>query len=375
MLNVRARNDLANDLRGGSADAFDPAAAITLGGIVSSSYRIARLIVAGSLTLAPMAIAVGQSSVAISPFVSYIPSATQNPLAGIALTFGGTTGLALRGSADISVANPDKTNSTAGAPIASTGGFRPWAADADAVLFLGGIGGGATVFSRSLSPYVFSGIGLTGGDSAGTNVVRNGWSYGAGAAIPLGLDADLFGEARWRMSQYVLPTSKGAPDSKSELRFGLSFHVGGGSRQPAADPYPRRGRGGHRMDDYEDVAVVAPVPAPATATATAVNVNVPESVAYPVERRQESDDYPIYRRPERREAEVSSASSTRVLTTARTTARSRNGIVYRSRVTSSQKARVTSSSRSASSRSAQAKTSTSSRRVVRGSRRPYAVKQ
>lgn len=223
------------------------------------------------IAVAPIAVE-GQSSVTVSPFVSLVPSSNANPLAGIALTFGGTTGLALRGSADMSIANPNKLDSASSSP------YRPWATDADGMLFLGGLGGGATVFSRSLSPYVFSGIGITGGDSAGKYVVQNGWSYGVGAAIPLGLDADLFAEARWRMNQYVLPTAKDAPDSKSELRFGLSFHVGGGGR--SNEPAPRR-RGRHRMDVYDDeeepVAVYPTYPAPAptaTATATAINVNV-----------------------------------------------------------------------------------------------------
>ena len=38
---------------------------------------------------------------------------------------------------------------------------------------------------------------------------------------------DVFGEARWRMSQYVLPTASSAPSPTNELRIGLSFHVGG----------------------------------------------------------------------------------------------------------------------------------------------------
>lgn len=199
-------------------------------------------------------IAAGQSSVAVSPFVSYVPSATSNPLAGFALTFGGTTGLALRGGAELSINNPE--------PTGEQGGYRPWGADADAMLFLGGLGGGATVFSRSLSPYVFSGIGLTGGDSSGVNVVRHTWSYGAGALIPLGLHADLFGEARWRMPEYVLPTAKDAPDSKSELRFGLSFHVGGPERPRSYDP-PRRRRS-RDYDDEEYVVREAPAPQPQT---------------------------------------------------------------------------------------------------------------
>jgi hypothetical protein len=286
---------------------------------VSTSRR--NLIAAVSLiTLAPMAVE-GQSNVAVSPFVSYVPSAVKNPLAGMSLTFGGTTGLALRGSADLSISNPDKRDSVIGG-AGAIGGYRPWAADADAILFLGGLGGGATVFSRTLAPYLFSGIGLTGGDSAGNNVVHNGWSYGAGATIPLGLDADLFAEARWRMSQYVLPTSKNAPDSKSELRFGLSFHVGGGS-EPA--PRPRRR---HRMDnDYDDdvavaPVVVAPTPAPAPAPqvivvqpapapapvivmpapepepSTTINVNLPGSIIYsPRRSRRARNDVVVISRP------------------------------------------------------------------------------
>jgi len=210
-----------------------------------------------SLMLSPVLAAAGQSSFAVSPFVSYIPSAATNPLAGFALTFGGTTGLALRSSAEMSISNPPP-DSALGQP----GGYRPWGADADAMLFLGGLGGGATVFSRALSPYAFAGIGMTGGDSAGSNVVRHGWSYGLGAAIPLGFDADIFAEARWRMSEYVLPTSQGAPDSRSSMRFGLSFHVGGGSSEPRGAPQPRRR---HRMEvgdrDQDVEYVVTPAPA------------------------------------------------------------------------------------------------------------------
>jgi hypothetical protein len=217
------------------------------------SYARRSIAVVVPLLMAPLVAAVGQSSVAISPFVSYIPSAERNPLAGLALTFGGTTGLALRGSAALSLSNPDSNAS-------GNGGYRPWSADADALLFLGGLGGGATVFSRALAPYLFSGIGLAGGDSSGVNVVHNGWSYGAGATIPLGLDADVFAEARWRMTEYVLPTAKDAPDSRSELRFGLSFHVGGSS-SPARER-SRRGRYGYDEDDADEQVVQQAAPAP-----------------------------------------------------------------------------------------------------------------
>lgn len=204
----------------------------------------------GALGL-PLLTATAQSNVTVSPFASYVPSAAVNPLAGFGLTFGGTTGLALRSSAQLSISNPDSA-------ARASGGNRPWGADADVMLFLGGLGRGYTVFDRSLSPYAFSGIFLMGAaDSAGKNATENGWSYGLGAAIPLGLHADLFGEARWRMPKYVLPTSDGAPDSKSEMRFGLSFHVGG-AEPPRRAPTPRR----RYYEEYEDEPVVQAAPAP-----------------------------------------------------------------------------------------------------------------
>ena len=191
-----------------------------------------------------MLVASAQSTVTVSPFMSYVPSAATNPLAGFSLTFGGTTGLALRGGAELSVSNPDSA-------ARANGGNRPWGADADIMMYLGGLGGGATVFSRALSPYLFTGIGLMGTDSAGKYVVEDGWSYGLGTTLPLGLDADLFGEARWRMPKYVLPTADDAPDSKSELRFGLSFHVGRGSNVAPPRREPRRR---HLYNDDDDPA-------------------------------------------------------------------------------------------------------------------------
>jgi hypothetical protein len=216
---------------------------------VFTSRRITAFAV-GALGL-PLLTAAAQSSVTVSPFASYVPSAAVNPLAGFALTFGGTTGLALRSSAQLSISNPDSA-------AAARGGNRPWGADADVMLFLGGLGRGYTVFERTLNPYVFSGIFLMGSpDSSSRNSMVNGWSYGLGAAIPLGLHADLFGEARWRMPKYVMPTADDAPDSKSEMRFGLSFHVGGGE-PPRRAPAPRR----RYYEEYEDEPVVQAAPAP-----------------------------------------------------------------------------------------------------------------
>jgi hypothetical protein len=99
--------------------------------------------------------------------------------------------------------------------------MRPWGADVDALFTVGSRGG--------IMPFVFAGIGTSGYDSGGSNAFRNNWSYGAGATIPLGGVLDVFGEARWRMSRYVLPTATLAPSPTNEFRVGLSFHVGGSS--------------------------------------------------------------------------------------------------------------------------------------------------
>ena len=99
-------------------------------------------------------------------------------------------------------------------------------------------------------PFVFAGIGTSGYDSGGSNAFRNNWSYGAGATIPLGGALDVFGEARWRMSRFVLPTATLAPSPTNEFRVGLSFHVGGSS-SPASGGVARSPA---RRDDVESAA-------------------------------------------------------------------------------------------------------------------------
>jgi cell wall-associated NlpC family hydrolase len=166
-----------------------------------------------------------QSDVSISPFVSFLPSAGTSPLAGLALTLAGNAGLGLRASGHLALEN----SNTSG--FGSTTGYRPWGADADAMLLLGSPGG--------LMPFVFAGIGTSGGDSGGFNTMHSNWSYGAGATIPLGGAVDVFGEARWRMSRYVLPTATYAPRPTNELRVGLSFHVAGPSTSSGEARRPR----------------------------------------------------------------------------------------------------------------------------------------
>jgi cell wall-associated NlpC family hydrolase len=178
--------------------------------------------VVAAVTLVPiMTASAQQSDLAVSPFVSFLPAVSgSNPLAGIALTIGGGAGFGLRASGQLVLENP-----TNGTGFGSTASVRPWGADADAILSLGGRGFGS--YSRTFAPFVFVGIGTAAKDTAGFRVNRTNWSFGAGAAMPLVGAIDIFGESRWRMSQYMLPSARGALSPTTEFRVGLSFHVGG----------------------------------------------------------------------------------------------------------------------------------------------------
>lgn len=178
--------------------------------------------------LSPISSAVAQQSgVTVSPFVSFLPSVgTSSPLAGLALTMAGNGGLALRGSGHLALNN---TND----PFANPGATRPWGADADALYLFG---------SNGLTPFAFAGLGMTSNDSLGVRTTHHNWSYGAGAALSLGNALGLFGEARWRMSRYVLPTANVAPSPTKEFRVGVSFHVGGSSSSSTGRRYPRERR-------------------------------------------------------------------------------------------------------------------------------------
>lgn len=164
---------------------------------------------------APFSSASAQSSaLALSPFVTFRPSSGESPLAGLALTMGGTGGFAIRVGGQLSLQN----SNTSG--LVGSNGYRPWGADADALLS----------FGRSLgtiAPYVFAGVGTRGDQAIRYNAGQANWSYGAGASLPIGGVIGLFGESRWRMSRFVLPSASSAPSPTNEFRVGLTFHVGG----------------------------------------------------------------------------------------------------------------------------------------------------
>ena len=161
-----------------------------------------------------------QSGLSVSPFVSYVPSAGVNPLAGLGLALTGG-GFGLRASADVALEN-DQSYSVPSAP----GSMRPWGADADLLLFLGGRG---SVLSDLLEPFLFAGLGTAHTNVNGFDDHQNNWSYGFGLSIPFGSAIDVFGESRWRMSQFMLPTASNAFAPTTELRAGIAFHVGGAS--------------------------------------------------------------------------------------------------------------------------------------------------
>src|SRR5262245_6467233 len=83
--------------------------------------------------VAPISLAAAQrSDLTVSPFVSYLPAMGGNPLAGVALTLVGDGGLGVRASGNVSLQN--QNNGTFG----FSNSVRPWGADADAILSVGG---------------------------------------------------------------------------------------------------------------------------------------------------------------------------------------------------------------------------------------------
>jgi cell wall-associated NlpC family hydrolase len=196
----------------------------------SPSLRAAALLIA----VAPLSIvAAQQSDVSVSPFVTLLPAGGASPLAGLALTMAGNGGLALRASGHVQL---DSYNTSY---LNSGPGFRPWGADADAVIFLGARSIGS---QRTIAPYVFAGVGAAGRDSLGSAIVRNNWSYGAGLTVPLFGPVEAFGESRWRMSRFVLPTAQFAPRPTNEFRIGISFHLANGSNASRSTPRSRNRR-------------------------------------------------------------------------------------------------------------------------------------
>lgn len=162
-----------------------------------------------------------QPGVSLSPFVTFVPTGSANPMGGLALGVAGGP-LALRGSGHVSLQEHN-----AAAPAGVTA--RPWGADADAIASLDGYSYGERL---AIMPYVFTGVGVTALDTAALRITRTGWSYGAGLNAPVGSSLGLFAETRWRISKFVMPDAADAPPALREFRVGLNFRVGGGGSAP-----------------------------------------------------------------------------------------------------------------------------------------------
>ncbi|MEP6496265.1 MAG: hypothetical protein ABJF01_26595 [bacterium] len=184
--------------------------------------RVAAISACAAAT-APIAPLLAQGSdVSISPFVSFLPTSGRSPLPGFALTIAGTPTFGLRLNARTALR---KTNV---GEVGTGSRIPPWGADADAVFALSGHPFGSS--NRSVSTSAFIGFGAAATDTATSRVVTKNWSYGLGTTLPLGSILDVFLDSRWRMSRFVLPTASPHPTRTKELRFGLTFHVGGTDR-------------------------------------------------------------------------------------------------------------------------------------------------
>ena len=169
-----------------------------------------------------------QPDVSLSPFVSFLPAGTAGPMTGLSLMFSGGP-LALRAGGHIALQDRAPVSSSAAGVT-----MRPWGADADAVAYLESYSYRDRV---AFTPYVFAGVSTGAVDSGTARVTRQGWSYGGGMALPVVSAIGLFGEWRWRMSRYVMPNSDGAPPATSEVRVGMTFHVGSGGPSGHAVPF------------------------------------------------------------------------------------------------------------------------------------------
>lgn len=159
------------------------------------------------------------AGVALSPFVALPQAGGSGPMAGLSIGVNGGP-LALRAGGHMSMRERNGVSSTATALVT-----RPWGVDADMIAYLESYEYGQHL---TFTPYVLTGLSTTATDSGLVQTRKQGWSYGLGTTLPFGGAFGAFAEARWRMNQYVMPTSAGAPPAMREMRFGIAFRVGGG---------------------------------------------------------------------------------------------------------------------------------------------------
>ena len=155
-----------------------------------------------------------QQGMTLSPFVAY-STAAASPAMGLGI--GMSAGIVgLRAAAYMPISGGSSPGAAISSGVTQSQGSS-WGVDADALVALGGSSVGGL-----LTPYVFAGL-ATASDSG---TLTPGWSYGGGLTLRLFGPVDAFAESRQRMSRLVLPTAYGAPTPRTELRAGLTLHLG-----------------------------------------------------------------------------------------------------------------------------------------------------
>src|SRR5947207_10686611 len=128
-------------------------------------------------------VAAQQSDYAITPFVSFLAATGKTPLAGVDLTLSGNPEMAIRMSGRTAF------RSMSADALAAGPRMPHWAFDTDIAVPLTGRAFGT---SRGVATFGFVGFGVAATDSAASRNVRKNWSYGAGAAVPLGSVVEMF---------------------------------------------------------------------------------------------------------------------------------------------------------------------------------------
>ena len=170
-----------------------------------------------------------QADLSLSPFVTFLPTGGASPLAGLGVDDGGKRRARVAGER-ARVIREHRMSTRLTRPT-----IRPWGADADAILFLGGRGARvADARSRHTSS---PGIGTAGVDSFGQNVIAQQLELRRRALGPGG------GRARslWRIALAHVPVraADGALRARADERAALRHLVAlwrSGSRGAAVCP-------------------------------------------------------------------------------------------------------------------------------------------
>ena len=85
----------------------------------SSRWPLSVLWVVAAAAVPLATVAAQHSDMQVSPFIGFLPSAGTSPLAGLALTLGGSGAFALRGSANLALENSNNSTGATTNPVCS----------------------------------------------------------------------------------------------------------------------------------------------------------------------------------------------------------------------------------------------------------------